>query len=180
MTDDFGFDDDRIESRPKPVHGYGRDRINPPYDDGLEAAFARAWDEQQRHSMPDVLCRSEQLTRNGRVLAATMIQWLGTNVGFSFLCEVLRKKGYVVAENYVYQQAADRHYKRETREPGERFGVKPRRLNIDEENCPGLRPPEYELPPIVPESFARASQARDIEAAMTAREEAEDDDDSLF
>lgn len=37
-----------------------------------------------------------KLSTRDRVIAATAIQWLGTNVGFSWLCEVLGKCGYEV------------------------------------------------------------------------------------
>ena len=39
------------------------------------------------------------ITNRDRLIAATVIQWLGTNVGFCFLNEVLRKAGYSIVKN---------------------------------------------------------------------------------
>lgn len=39
------------------------------------------------------------ITRNDRIIVATVIQWLGSNVGFSFLEKVLKKCGYKIIKD---------------------------------------------------------------------------------
>ncbi|HXJ61825.1 MAG TPA: hypothetical protein VNU68_34730, partial [Verrucomicrobiae bacterium] len=39
-----------------------------------------------------------QITDNERYVAATVVQWLGTNCGFAFLMEALRKAGYRIVD----------------------------------------------------------------------------------
>ena len=40
-----------------------------------------------------------EVTKRERVIVATVIQWLGTNVGLSFLEEVLKESGYKIVKN---------------------------------------------------------------------------------
>jgi hypothetical protein len=73
-------------------------RYNP-----LEKAFAVAWQaENDRpgsvlldyllHATPEDFCRPAQATKEEHFVAATLIQWLGTNVGKCFLRDVLMTK----------------------------------------------------------------------------------------
>lgn len=39
------------------------------------------------------------ITKNDRVIVATIIQWLGTNIGFSFLERALKKCGYKIIKD---------------------------------------------------------------------------------
>lgn len=38
------------------------------------------------------------MTKRDRVIAATVIQWLGSNCGFSWLCDVMKKCGYKITK----------------------------------------------------------------------------------
>jgi hypothetical protein len=59
----------------------------------LEAAYAKAWAEQAPHTLGWLLKNydTEQVDYSPRdaQVAATMIQWLGSPVGSSFVAEVL-------------------------------------------------------------------------------------------
>lgn len=39
------------------------------------------------------------ITKNDRVIVATIIQWLGTNIGFNFLERALKKCGYKIIKD---------------------------------------------------------------------------------
>lgn len=39
------------------------------------------------------------ITKNDRVIVATVIQWLGTNIGFNFLERALKKCGYKIVKD---------------------------------------------------------------------------------
>jgi hypothetical protein len=41
----------------------------------------------------------EIITNRDRMIVATIIQWLGSNVGFSFLHEALRRCGYTIVQS---------------------------------------------------------------------------------
>lgn len=74
---------------------------------GLEKAFADHWEDEnearawlnQGHGLLQNLffdhkgCCIHVVNKQERFVAATVIQWLGTNCGFSFLQEVLRDCG---------------------------------------------------------------------------------------
>jgi len=77
----------------------------------LERAFAEQWraendqgyHEHRPRSLPDMLMKNMPgfelpLTRRERRLVATMIQWLGSNVGFCFLQEALGRDGYRIEQ----------------------------------------------------------------------------------
>ncbi len=76
-----------------------------------ERAFTEKWLEWNKgamfqHGILQMLCSDQSnifriiyrpvLTKRDRYIAATVIQWLGTNVGFSFLQECLEHAGYKV------------------------------------------------------------------------------------
>lgn len=94
-------------------HSYHRTQWN-----SLEKAFADAWEHENRtnggnllealisrHREPDQLF-AHQVTRPERYVAATAIQWLGSNIGFCFLLTCLAKCGY----NIVGGQPNRDHY----------------------------------------------------------------------
>jgi len=39
------------------------------------------------------------ITKNDRIIVATVVQWLGTNIGFNFLERALKKCGYKIIES---------------------------------------------------------------------------------
>lgn len=68
-----------------------------------EAIFARKWKEQQSASKtlqwllcasPDQNTQDRELTQAEATCAATLMQWLGSPVGFMFLEETLSHAGY--------------------------------------------------------------------------------------
>jgi hypothetical protein len=73
------------------------------FDSGdLERAFAFAWLEKHRifgsDHLQSLLSSGDPfgetvVTQRDASVAATIIQWLGTNCGWGFLCQVLRKHG---------------------------------------------------------------------------------------
>lgn len=50
------------------------------------------------------------ISRRDAFVAATVIQWLGTNVGFGFVCESLKKCGYKVERIQTAQPGEDNYY----------------------------------------------------------------------
>jgi len=81
----------------------------------LEMLFARKWAEENRRCkymnygygiLQDLFMERKGLhsfaspvkiiSNRERMIVATVIQWLGTNCGFSFLSEVLREYGYEI------------------------------------------------------------------------------------
>ncbi len=80
---------------------YERTKFVPP--DGtpnLEKIFAEAWEQEnaerdrvQGHFYENGR-QTHRITRRDRMIVATIIQWLATNVGFCFLHKTLKKAGY--------------------------------------------------------------------------------------
>lgn len=83
--------------------------------DELEKAFSDAWKKENRYRpginfgeglLQDLFMQRTKFTDYchlrinpvHRYIAATVIQWLGTNCGFAFLQEVLEKKGYKIVK----------------------------------------------------------------------------------
>lgn len=72
----------------------------------LERAFAERWAHHNKHYdlLQQLFCVGNgiytqphlEIGDRDRYVAATVIQWLGTNVGFSFLQEALMKRGYLI------------------------------------------------------------------------------------
>lgn len=113
--------------------GFGADRLDYPSGD-LERAFADRWQEENEYKYwtPPILYallngrrlnllkvglgyRGEEpipplnpVTVRDTKIAATVIQWLGTNVGFAFLEEVLRSQGYRIERPRLDRQRLTR------------------------------------------------------------------------
>lgn len=65
--------------------------------DRMEAEFANAWEERQgplNYFLDRII--GETPNRRDRFVAASVIQWLGSNVGFSFMVTCLHQSGYAV------------------------------------------------------------------------------------
>lgn len=99
-------DDDEIIAAPPDIQHVGYRPERTIYDSGdLERAFAYAWLKRQElfeHQPGDHLAlmlqtatgeEDEIITQRDARVAATVIQWLGTNCGFAFLSQVLREHG---------------------------------------------------------------------------------------
>lgn len=89
------------------------------HDNPREAAFAQVWEDECKERkwinygygliqdlfftgnrnfiFPQVICHHE-VTDSERFVAATVVQWLGTNCGMSFLEEALSKCGYKIVK----------------------------------------------------------------------------------
>lgn len=91
--------------------GLWADRLAPKCDNPREVAFAAEWEmENERiggsgmvfsrllydHGGSETLDTSAVEVDRDRIVAATIIQWLGSNVGFSFLENALRACGYEI------------------------------------------------------------------------------------
>lgn len=69
-----------------------------------ERVFAKSWMTERnmlRHLLvpyPATEGRLHYVTKREAEVAASIIQWLGSNVGFAFLCENLDKLGYKVVK----------------------------------------------------------------------------------
>lgn len=85
-----------------------------------EAAFAKAWENENKISpslnhgfglLQDLFCHADKrfgyavpgvadhiVTEKEREIAATVIQWLGSNCGWCFLGEVLSECGYTLTK----------------------------------------------------------------------------------
>ena len=68
--------------------GFSKHRLHPDADNVREVQFAEAWVEENkvRGTLQHLIPRCEE--RDAQV-AATIIQWLGSNVGNSFLSKVI-------------------------------------------------------------------------------------------
>lgn len=87
-------------------------RLDPRADNLREVAFATQWQREHEHSdllqalfaMPCVyggkvkFPLGDMPTERDRKVAATVVQWLGSNVGFSFLSEALKQCGYRIEQ----------------------------------------------------------------------------------
>lgn len=103
-------DDDRIKIEGEEIEHVGYKPHRTIYDRGdLERIFAYHWFERNdaRSSRSTLLLQSllndsgdefEPMTQRDARVAATVVQWLGTNVGFSFVCQAFRDAGYDIRE----------------------------------------------------------------------------------
>lgn len=83
-----------------PLEGYAQERVqSDPQRNALEAAYARAWKDAQ-HPGQDSLLRDlvPNCTADQARAMATVVQWLGSEVGNHFVQEVLRSQGWRVQE----------------------------------------------------------------------------------
>jgi len=85
--------DEPVKARRLHHVGYDEHRLNVAYPDNGEMAFAKAWVDKnaERGSCDFLPLLIPQPTQRDAKVAATIIQWLGTNIGSGFLAEVIRK-----------------------------------------------------------------------------------------
>jgi hypothetical protein len=77
--------------------GLHADRLAPEQNNPREVAFAELWQhEQLTHLLDQLLGLKRELTQRECTVAATVIQWLGSNVGMNFLRMSLDKVGYTI------------------------------------------------------------------------------------
>lgn len=82
--------------RKHPDRGFLYDRVQFHL---MERAFAERWESRnlKKHNgdmLYDIL--GDDPTLRDRYVAASVIQWLGTNVGFGFLTGVMHESGYYI------------------------------------------------------------------------------------
>lgn len=85
--------------RKVPTVGCCAVRLKPAADNPREVAFAKRWEYENDHrggAEPIMQGLIPDWTPRDAEVAATLIQWLGSNVGFSFVEESLRCCGYLV------------------------------------------------------------------------------------
>lgn len=75
--------------------GFHKSRLQPEQNNPREIAFAEEWKEEndwkgQRRNLLQALVPNA--TERDAEVAATIIQWLGSNVGMGFIIEVMRKE----------------------------------------------------------------------------------------
>ena len=86
--------------------GLHANRLHPDADNPREVAFAEQWVQENQPRTQSMANYGTALSAllggdyqpRDEVIVATMFQWLGSNVGFSFLRDALNRAGYVVEE----------------------------------------------------------------------------------
>jgi hypothetical protein len=63
--------------------GFCANRLHPLADNPREVTFAKLWNEENESSLLSKLI--PEMTQRDATVAATVVQWLGSNVGMSFL-----------------------------------------------------------------------------------------------
>ncbi len=79
-------------------------RLAPSQGNPREVAFAKLWQEENEtrqlaaaaYGCTLEILIDRPITQENATDAATLIQWLGSNVGFCFLNEALKKAGYKI------------------------------------------------------------------------------------
>lgn len=108
------------------IHAHRLNEHNP-----REVAFAAQWDQESEYNnILQSLCTQEcsrddegavrvfdpfggkyrrypvgAVTERDQIIAATLIQWLGSNVGMAFLRDSLRRCGYVIEKRKTSEDA---------------------------------------------------------------------------
>ena len=76
--------------------GIHANRLKPEQNNPREVAFAEQWDfEQENSQILNALVGigpHKKITDRDKEVAATLMQWLGSNVGLSFIIESMRKE----------------------------------------------------------------------------------------
>lgn len=87
-----------------------------------EKIFARAWEKEnqliQRFTFGGICSKLDELmvqnnclipvSQEAATAAATVVQWLGTNIGFTFLETTLREAGYNIVQTKKYLELQKR------------------------------------------------------------------------
>lgn len=103
MSEPWYEDDGAVVSEPMDHVGYMAHRVYWPSGD-LERAFAFQWLERNRLDpaflgmLLDGGDEDQPISPRDIRVAATIIQWLGTNVGFSMILAVFKQAGYTITE----------------------------------------------------------------------------------
>lgn len=104
------------ERIPKRWQGLHPHRLTTKADNPLERRFARAWhhintdcerDGPGRRSVLAELLGSETTSDDDRQVACTVVQWLGSAVGESWVRSVLREHGLTPAETALLEELRD-------------------------------------------------------------------------
>lgn len=77
-------------------------KINEHLDwNNPEKSFSFQWQKEQSKNLSNLLMNNSlgikiKTTPKTRIIAATIIQWLGSNIGMNFLKTVLKEEGYEI------------------------------------------------------------------------------------
>ena len=83
--------------------GFQLHRLNPNAGNPREVAFAAQWAKEQEYGKLLFHLLPDSPTQRDANVAATVAQWLGSNVGMSFLEEVIRDSPEV--QNWLKQRS---------------------------------------------------------------------------
>jgi hypothetical protein len=101
---------DNVTSLGKKNIGAFFERTKGKHEQGIrEKAFSEEWRHEckeynilpklfTKHSDPHLLTNIIEIDHVHRFIAATLMQWIGTSVGFCFLTKALKKCGYQVTK----------------------------------------------------------------------------------
>lgn len=86
--------------------GLHTNRLTKAADNPREVAFAKEWQKENipggmtetDYTLDRLLWDTSEPSERDAVVAATVIQWLGSNVGMSFLRNALARVGMVIVE----------------------------------------------------------------------------------
>jgi len=88
-----------------PHIGLSAYRLNPNQDNPREVAFAEQWSKEQAEGRVLGHLIGNDFTVRDATVAATVIQWLGSNVGMSFLEDVIRSEPKI--SQYLTQRVGE-------------------------------------------------------------------------
>ncbi len=72
--------------------GISANRLSPAADNPREVAFAAQWSNEQEENRTLAHLIGKDFTDREAQVAATIIQWLGSNVGMRFLEETMKRE----------------------------------------------------------------------------------------
>ena len=83
---------DSLDRLVKPHVGKSAYRLNPNQGNPREVAFAKQWSKEQAEGHILAHLIGKDFSDRDAMVAATVIQWLGSNVGMSFLEEAIMRE----------------------------------------------------------------------------------------
>lgn len=88
-----------------------------------EEAFIKEWKRESRMLRPMFSSKKVSITVKDRFVAATIIQWLGSNCGLAFLRSALNKCGYDMIPRDFEKERVDKKRKEDLRKISKSFGL---------------------------------------------------------
>ena len=90
--------------------GISSDRLHPEANNPREVAFSQEWQKLNNSEFQNPLLShllGDNFSKRDAMVAATVIQWLGSNVGMSFLADVMNREPQVydgMAPSYGFRE----------------------------------------------------------------------------